>query len=72
MSATSFPPGYLEAYCGAKLMHTGIAFIPLEIFFVLVRYYARYLSETSWRLDDALILPSLIFNLALISISLGQ
>jgi hypothetical protein len=74
MSATpaAYPPGYLEQYCGDTFLRVGIAVIPVEIIFVALRYYARYLSKTPWRLDDLLILPSLIVNMAVSACCIGE
>ena len=67
-----FPPGYLEQYIGHQLVQFATAFIVINIFFVTLRYVARYVSKTPVGLDDYLMIPGLIGGVALCSISIGE
>lgn len=46
-------------------MAVAIAFTPLDILFVGLRYYSRCLHKTSIGLDDILVAPAVIFCLTL-------
>lgn len=74
MSATNstFPPGYLDEYIGFKLVWLSSAFIAIDIFFVGLRYYARYVSRTSIGADDYLTLCSLVCAIALSAIGICE
>ena len=72
-SATpTFPPGYLEQYIWHQLGQFATAFIVINIFFVGLRYVARYVSKTPIGLDDYLMIPGLIGGVALCAISIGE
>lgn len=71
-TTSDLPPSYLYEYTGAKLIAVAIAFIPLEIFFVGLRYYSRYMHKTAKGLDDYLVAPALMFCLALDILGIGQ
>ncbi|KAF4628667.1 hypothetical protein G7Y89_g9484 [Cudoniella acicularis] len=57
-SSQQFPPGYLEEYKGAAPVAVSITFIVLEIFFVALRFWARYIGRVKWGLDDFLMVPA--------------
>lgn len=63
--STQFPPGYLEAYDGHKLVATCISCMVLIIFFVAARFTSRALHHTPKGWDDYLMVPALIFALLL-------
>ena len=63
MSGSHFPPGYLEQYCGDRLVHISVACIPVEVLFVVLRYSAQRIRKAPVRLGDILILPALFFCL---------
>ena len=56
-------PEYIEAYSGGQLIAVAIAFIPILLFFVGLRFYARHLSKTARGLDDWIVLASLIIQI---------
>ena len=67
MSADPLPtlsPYYENAYTGDQLVNVAIAFIPLSLFFVGLRFYSRYLSKTRLGLDDYLCIVSLVLQIA--------
>ena len=68
---SSLPDTYLYEYRGANLLCVAIVFIPIEILFVSLRYYSRYLIKTPTGIDDILALPSLIacLNVNVLAIS---
>lgn len=68
----SFPLGYLEEYNGAGTITVCVLFIVLETVCVALRFVARRLGNVAWGTDDSLIIPGLVFNLALIGCSLGR
>lgn len=72
MSASEFPEGYLEEYCGTKLLVVAIASIPILCFFVGLRYVARHLNKSAIGLDDILMLPSMVFIILLSASAIGK
>ena len=68
----SLSPQYLEAYIGHELVAVAVMFIVLDIICVALRITARYLSKTSIGLDDYLVVPALIFCVALCAVSMGE
>ncbi|KAM3074181.1 hypothetical protein ACMFMG_002998 [Clarireedia jacksonii] len=63
--STQFPPGYLEAYNGHKLVATCISCIVLIIIFVAARFTSRGLHHTPKGWDDYFMIPALIFAILL-------
>ncbi|PQE21091.1 integral membrane protein [Rutstroemia sp. NJR-2017a WRK4] len=63
--STQFPPGYLEAYNGHKLVATCISCMVLIIFFVAARFTSRAIHQTPKGWDDYLMVPALLFALLL-------
>ena len=61
----------LAEYNGYHLRNVAIAFIVLEVFFVGLRYVARYISRAPTGLDDIFMIPSLITNLGLCALAIG-
>lgn len=59
-------------YCGKKLVIFTIIFIPVQIFCVALRYLARYVIHGPWGLDDAVVLTSLICQLCMAGLSIGE
>ena len=66
------PPAYVAEFSGNKLVNVCVAFIPVQIFFVVLRYISRYLGKVPMGIDDWLILPSLASNLILNSVTIGK
>ena len=74
-SVNDSPPMPLEnseAYTGNQLVAVAITFIVLEIIFVMLRIFARFLSKANAGLDDIMIIPALISCLAIDAICLGR
>jgi len=46
--------------------------LPVQIFFVGLRYYSRSISRRSWALDDILVLISLAFQIAIAGLTFGN
>lgn len=59
-------------YSGNKLTIFTICFIPVQIVCVALRYFARHLTQASWGVDDVLVSISLISQLCMAGISIGQ
>lgn len=73
MSASAASEAVLDSsYIGSILRNTAIAFIVLQVVFTGLRYVSRYVGGMPIGLDDFLILPALIFNLALCAVSMGK
>ena len=68
----SLPPAYLHENTGSKLVAVATAFIPLEITFVGLRYYSRFMHKTAIGLDDILVAPALLSCLTLDALGIGQ
>ena len=66
------PSAYLHENTGSKLVAVATAIIPLEIAFVGLRYYSRFMHKTAIGLDDILVAPALLFCLALNVSGIGQ
>lgn len=64
----SLPPQYLEAYIGHELVAVAAMFIVLDIICVTLRIFARHLSKARPGPDDYLVVPSLIFCVAVCAI----
>ncbi|PQE28883.1 integral membrane protein [Rutstroemia sp. NJR-2017a BBW] len=58
-------PEYLREYSGHQLTVAAIAFIPLNIIFVAIRFFSRHLTKAPLGLDDILIIPGLILCVTL-------
>lgn len=54
----SFPPGYLVANIGGRVIAVAIAFIPTCIIFICLRCYSQYLRKASRGMDDLLVIVS--------------
>lgn len=65
ITAADFPPGYLEQYQGNPPLAVAITFLPLEIFFVALRFSARRLGRVEWGADDTLIIPGAFLCISL-------
>ena len=65
-------PGYLDEYCGYKLVHVGAAMIVVNSLFVGLRFLARYINRTPWWWDDWLMFPALIFVISLPAQGFGE
>ncbi|KAB8289667.1 hypothetical protein EYC80_010580 [Monilinia laxa] len=63
--AAEFPPGYLESYGGHKLVAICVAAIVLDLFFFAARFMSRWIHNTPKGWDDFLMIPALVFSLAL-------
>lgn len=62
---STFPPGYLDEYIGFRLVWLSSAFIAINVCFVGLRYYARYVSRISIGADDYITIFSLVCAIAL-------
>lgn len=69
---STFPPGYLDEYIGFKLVWLSSAFIAINVFFVGLRYFARYVSRTSIGADDYITIFSLVCAIALSAIGICE
>lgn len=47
-------------------------YLPIQVFCVGLRYLSRYLVESPWGLDDALILTSLASQMCMAGLSIGE
>lgn len=65
------PPGYLHEYTGTKIVILAIAFMPIQIAFVSLRWYSRRLCKTYLSVDDVLSFPALFFCLAVDILAIG-
>lgn len=61
--SSSLSPEYVSAYSGKQLIAVAVAFVPIILIFVSLRFYSRHLSGTKWGLDDYLILASVILQI---------
>lgn len=68
----SLPPQYLEAYIGHELVAVAAMFIVLDIICVTLRIFARHLSKARPGPDDYLVVPSLIFCVAVCAICISK
>ena len=61
MSNTTEPlsPEFITAYRGNELIAAAVAFIPVIVIAVGLRFYCRSLSRAEWGADDYLVLVSL-------------
>jgi hypothetical protein len=66
-----YPPGYLEEYNGKPLFAVSVAFIVLEIFFVVLRFWARKIGNVRWGADDIFIILGLMCSVGVCVCSLG-
>ena len=71
-TTSDLPPSYIYEYRGAKLIAVAVAFIPLEILLVGLRYYSRYVHKGAKGLDDILVALALVFCLVVNAIAIGQ
>ena len=69
MSGPSIGPSpsqeYLDEYSGNTLIAICALFIAIETIFVVLRYYARHLTTSSFGMDDAIIPAAWIVNIGL-------
>lgn len=65
-------PGVRAEYSGTTLIVFTAIFVPVQIFCVILRYLARYIILGPWGLDDALVLTSLILQLCMAGLSIGE
>ena len=68
MAAAQLPPlsqEYIDEYNGQPLWDASIALIPIQIFFVSLRFYSRYLHKTRLGVDDYLVFVSLVLNISI-------
>ena len=73
--ATSPPalsPEYIAEYSGGQLVAVAIAFIPILLSFVSLRFYSRRLSKTTYGLDDYLVLVSLIVQIGASAVAICE
>lgn len=62
---STFSPGYLDEFIGFRLVWVSSASVAINVCFVSLRYYARYVSKTSIGADDYITILSLVFAVAL-------
>lgn len=72
MATMKSSPGVSEDYSGTTLVVFTAIFVPVQIFCVALRYLARYIIQGPWGLDDVLVLASLILQLCMAGISIGE
>ena len=68
----SLPTQDLEAYIGHELVVVAVLFIVLDIICVTLRISARHLSKARPGLDDFLVVPSLVFCVAVCAICISK
>lgn len=60
MNATEpLSPEYIAAYRGHELVAVAVAFIPILVVMVGLRFYCRALTRSGWGLDDYLVILAL-------------
>lgn len=59
-------------YSATKLVVFTTVFIPVQIICVALRYLARFLINGPWGLDDVLVMFSLVCQLCMAGISIGE
>ena len=65
-------PEYIAEYSGGQLVTVAIAFIPILLLFVALRFYSRYLIKAPHGLDDYLVLVSLVFQIGASAVALCE
>lgn len=66
------PPGSSPEYSGDRLIIFTAIFLPVQVLCVALRYLTRYLIKGAWGLDDAVTLSSLLLQLCMAGISIGE
>lgn len=61
---------HLQEYLGNRCINIAAAFIVLEVLVAMMRFYAKSLTEAPLSLDDYLLIPALISNLALCALGI--
>ena len=59
-------------YIGHKLLIYTAIFVPAQVICVSLRYVCRYLVKASWGLDDLIVLASLVLQICMGGICVGQ
>jgi hypothetical protein len=62
-SESALSPHYISEYSGGQLIAVAVAFVPIILIFVSLRFYSRRLTNTKWGLDDYLVLTSLVIQI---------
>jgi hypothetical protein len=60
-----------QEYCGNNLVTISIVFIILNSVFVILRFYARFITKTAYGWDDYLIIAGFISNVSLCVVSIS-
>lgn len=60
----------LQEYTGNRCLNIAAAFIVLEVLVAMMRFYAKNLTEAPFGLDDYLLVPALVSNLALCALGI--
>lgn len=60
----------LQEYTGNRCINTAAAFIVLEVLVAMMRFYAKNFTEAPLGLDDYLLIPALVSNLALCALGI--
>ncbi|KAI1192401.1 hypothetical protein F5X97DRAFT_340602 [Nemania serpens] len=71
-STTTFPPGYEEEDIGQHTLAVAVLFIVLDITIVALRFITRSVYKTRLGVDDALIIPALIFAVGICVIAIVE
>ncbi|KAJ5093421.1 hypothetical protein N7456_009282 [Penicillium angulare] len=61
---------YLDANIGYRLTGVAIAMLPITTFFLILRFYSRYLTRTPWGMDDALAAVSGVVTVGLSALAI--
>ncbi|KAF4632401.1 hypothetical protein G7Y89_g5720 [Cudoniella acicularis] len=61
-------PEHLNDYIGKRAYDCAILFIVFDVFIVGFRYFARYITHTSFGWDDFFVLPAVLFSVSLCGI----
>ena len=66
------PSLLLPEYGGTKLLTFTAIFVPTQIIAVGLRYFSRYLINGPWGLDDIVVLVSLLMQMCMAGLSVGE
>jgi len=66
------PQEFIDEYSGGRLIGVAVAFIPILIFFVGIRFWSRSLSRTPLGLDDFLAAFSLVFQIGVSALAICE
>lgn len=59
-SPHSFPPGYMKADIGERVIAVSVAFIPICLLFAGLRFYSQWLRQAPKGFDDLFVVISVL------------